>query len=72
MDVLKQDEIDLFEYPELLPVEMQELLTEFGECFTYQRCEELLEKCKVFGYEFEYGLDAEPYDLKPINNTQNA
>lgn len=65
-ELLSIEETDLFEYPELLPVEMQTMLTEFGECASYQRCEELQAKCKEFGFRFEYGLDAEPYELKVI------
>ncbi len=60
-------EIDLFEHYETLPQPVQDILLEWGECGTYERCERLLKALAPHGYTFEYYLDGEPYDLKLIN-----
>ncbi len=60
-------EIDLFEHYTLLPQPVQDILTEFGEVGTYERCEGLLNLLKPHGYSFEYYLDAEPFNLTKIN-----
>ena len=61
---------DLFETPELLPTELQELFGQYEEqmCngFSYQEAAELLFRTENLGYTFEYGLDAEPFNLKKI------
>lgn len=57
--------IDLFEHQELLPMEVQTILNEFVNP-TYEKCNQLLEKLKSFGYTFEYYLDATPYNLQKI------
>lgn len=57
--------IDLFETPELLPLEIQNLL-ELFTVQTYETCAELLIKLIPLGYTFDYGLDAVPYNLRKI------
>ena len=32
----------------------------------YKECDRVLKEVEALGWTFEYGLDAEPYDLKPI------
>ena len=61
-----QNEIDLFEQYEKLPQKLRAILDKFGECGTYDRCNQLLKKVEKLGYTFEYGLDASPYNLKKI------
>jgi hypothetical protein len=58
---------DLFETPELLPLEVQELIANIDEdgC-SYAECARLLEAVQALGYTFEYGLDGMPYDLAKI------
>lgn len=61
--------IDLFEHPEELPEEMKDLVTgnhsvQFED--NYEACEKMLKLMRPLGYVFEYGLDAEPYDLRKI------
>ena len=59
--------MDLFEHYEKLPAKMLILLDEFSEKETsYENCKILLEKCKKLGYNFEYGLDCQPYNLIKI------
>jgi hypothetical protein len=56
---------DLFETPEVLPIEIIDLINEFSEYnTTYEDCEIFLKKCLKIGYTFEYGLDAIPYNLQ--------
>jgi len=59
---------DLFETPELIPQKVQEVLDTITEDYTYQEMERLLAELKPLGYTFDYGLDAEPYDLREILN----
>ena len=63
---------DLFKTPELLPEHVQNILTEFGECGSYDRCEELLKVLQPLGYTFEFYLDAEPFNLVEIPKTNTA
>ena len=61
---------DLFETPELIPNELQEVLETFNEdeCPNdYRDLERLLKLIEPLGYTFDYGLDSEPYGLRPIN-----
>lgn len=58
---------DLFETIEMLPEEMQQILSEFAEeDNTYDACADLLSRCEAQGYTFEYGLDASPFNLTKI------
>ena len=61
---------DLFQYPELLPLEVQDLLFEWSDKsidgLDYPELEIMLEEFEYYGYTFDYGLDAEPYDLRPL------
>jgi len=60
---------DLFETPELIPSEVQEILESFDEDTpnTYQELNRLVDELAKVGYTFDYYLDAEPYGLRPIN-----
>lgn len=60
---------DLFEHPELLPQEVVDIIDNFDgiNILTYDDLEEMLERCEKYGYTFEYGLDAVPFNLKKIN-----
>lgn len=61
---------DLFETPELIPTELQELFGQYEEqmCngFSYEEVAELLFRTELLGYTFDYGLDADPFNLKKI------
>jgi hypothetical protein len=60
--------IDLFEYPELLPQEVRNILEKFEDYFsyTYQDCNRLVKQLNAIGYTCEYGLDASPYNLTKL------
>ena len=60
---------DLFETPELIPSEVQEILETFDEDKpnTYLELDRLVNELENIGYTFEYWLDGESYGLRPIN-----
>ena len=61
----EEDEIDLFDKFEELPIEVQEILNE-SDGMSYDECSVMNEKLTTLGYTFEYGLDASPHSLKKI------
>lgn len=60
--------LDLFETPELIPSEIQAVLDTFNEETdnTYTELGRIVLEIEKLGYTFDYGLDAEPYGLRPI------
>ena len=65
--------IDLFENSHLLPVEVKSVIDRYGELDepTYDNCEAMLKELEPLGYTFDYELDAIPYDLRPIEKSEN-
>jgi hypothetical protein len=61
---------DLFNTPEKLPIEVQNVLNKYGEIETYDQCKAMLKELTKLGYTFEYYLDAQPYDLQKIKSTK--
>jgi hypothetical protein len=60
---------DLFEAPELIPSEVQVILESFNEneCTNdYLDLQRLTNELEEIGYTLDYGLDAEPFGLRPI------
>jgi len=58
---------DLFERPEELPQEVQDVINSFAQAdTTYETCDNLIEALNKVGYTCEYGLDAVPYDLMKL------
>ena len=60
------DDIDLFQHVERLPKNIQYTIERYtnSDSFSYDDCRAMLEDMESQGYTFEYGLDAEPYNLK--------
>lgn len=58
--------LDLFEFKDSLPIPVQDAINEAGEVDTYEQCEELKTRLNALGYDFEYYLDAVPYNLHTI------
>jgi len=59
--------VDLFEDYEDQPEEVSELLSTLEvEDYNYDSLNDLLAEMKKIGYTFDFGLDAEPYDLRKI------
>jgi hypothetical protein len=64
--------IDLFEDYENIPEEVKEILKEYElEDNSYDVLDELLNRLEAVGYTFSYGLDAEPFGLRPIGVNLN-
>lgn len=59
--------IDLFEFFDTLPIPVQDAINEAGEVDTYEQCEALRWQLNALGFDFEYYLDAAPYNLHKIN-----
>jgi hypothetical protein len=60
---------DLFLYPELIPEQVQNILdTRNFDLNGYTELERINNELRKIGYEFDYGLDAEPYYLTKIKN----
>ena len=58
---------DLFERPELIPDEVQAVLSTFDDDNdSYAELDRLLDELEPLGYIFSYYLDAEPYWLRKI------
>lgn len=63
----EENERDLFEYYEEQPQEVKEILNRYElEEMDYITCENLLAELNAVGYTFEYGLSAEPFNLKKL------
>jgi hypothetical protein len=56
---------DLFEAPEQIPKDVLDILATFQDN-TYEECERILNKLEQIGYTYEYGLDAEPFNLRKL------
>lgn len=60
------DDIDLFQHIDRLPKSVQYTIELYNnlETLTYNDCKAFLIDMENQGYTFEYGLDAEPFNLK--------
>jgi hypothetical protein len=64
----------LVENPQLFPDELVSIIDEMGEKsasdgLSLSDCQTYLERCEGIGWTFEYGMDAEPYDLQKLDET---
>jgi hypothetical protein len=65
---------DHFQTIEATPVEVQEIVSNFWnsqseeESDMYSHCLNLVNELNKVGWDCDYGLDGEPYDLNPIPN----
>lgn len=60
---------DLFDTPELIPVEVQDVLEKHWYDIgrnTYDQCAILEKELNKIGYTIDWGLDADPYYLRKI------
>lgn len=59
---------DLFQSIDSLPKRVQQILWEYAwEEKSYEACERMLEDLQAEGYTFEFGLDAEPFNLTKMD-----
>lgn len=64
---------DLFETPELLPKNIQAILSRYSDLeiengIQYTDLIKMGKELAIYGYEFDFYLDCIPYNLKKINN----
>jgi hypothetical protein len=60
--------MDMFEQYKLLPIEVQAILDKYSEKENdYENCSNLVDELEQVGWTCDYGLDAEPFNLR-INN----
>lgn len=64
---------DLFETPELLPLDIQYILEQYNDLdirmgLTYTDLIEMGKELAIYGYQFDFYLDCIPYNLQKINN----
>ena len=58
---------DLFETPDIIPSNIQNVLDTFDENVCgYTELKRVLTEVETLGYTFDYGLDSIPYDLQII------
>ena len=66
-----ENTVDLFEHLDQLPQEVLDVLEKHSETWDdkdgYQACSDLVDDLEKVGYTCDYGLSAEPYDLRKIN-----
>jgi hypothetical protein len=67
----KGGRIDLFEDYENIPAKIKNILDKYSEKYgvgsemDYKESAKMLKEVQAFGYTFDYGLDNEPYGLRP-------
>jgi len=68
IDIEEEDEQEgLFGKPELWTPELKEVLDNWIEDeLNYESIKVFLDEVRAVGYEFSYGLDAQPYNLRKI------
>ena len=64
---------DLFECPELLPENIQTILSRYNDLeiekgVQYADLMQMGKELAYYGYEFDFYLDCIPYNLQKINN----
>lgn len=62
---------DLFYHPELLPDDVRVVIEKFVEAdeYSYESCNDFIDNLYDVGYTCEYGLDAEPYNLRKLEES---
>lgn len=67
--------IDLFQDYENIPAEVQKILNTHADAFEYgdyRDLEKVDKELSKIGYTFDYGLDGQAYDLRPIGTKGKA
>lgn len=66
---LNEQKYDLFEKPELMPQELKDVFEDNQDMLedelSASQIKSLLSKVQKVGYTFDYGLDYEPFGLRP-------
>jgi len=59
-------QVDLFEHFDNMPKKLSSIVNKYMETEDYQDTEAFLNEVESIGYTFDYGLDNEPFGLRPI------
>jgi len=61
------DDIDLFDHYSRIPKKIRYIIETYTDVseFSYDDCKAMLRQLEENGYTFDYGLDAQPYNLRP-------
>lgn len=61
------DDIDLFDHYSRIPKKIRYIIETYTDAseFSYDDCKAMLKELEENGYTFDYGLDAQPYNLRP-------
>lgn len=64
---------DYFTTPEQIPVEVAAILATYNEdADQYKELKRLDNKLRRIGWTFDYYLDAEPFDLRPLDQSAKS
>lgn len=67
MNTQTNEQIDLFDDIEALPLNVQAILSKYSDAeATYINCENLVKELNKVGYTCEYYLNAEPFNLQKL------
>lgn len=59
-------QVDLFEHFDKMPKKLSSIVNKYMDSDDYQDTEAFLNEVESIGYTFDYGLDNEPFALRPI------
>lgn len=63
---VEEEEEDLFQNPEAIPENVKSILDHFGDDLDYENLRAMKLNLETIGYTFDYGLSAEPFNLRKI------
>ena len=65
---MDNNEKDYFQFPDEIPPKVQTILDSFNsDCDnSYTELARITFELRAIGWDMDFGLDAEPFDLKPI------
>lgn len=58
--------MDYFQHPDRIPEDIREVLLQCEDPEDYRQLEHTRQACVALGWDFDYDLHSNPFDLKPI------
>jgi hypothetical protein len=61
------DDVDLFDHYSRIPKKIRYIIETYtdADSFSYDDCKAMLKELEANGYTFDYGLDSQPFNLRP-------
>jgi hypothetical protein len=61
------DDVDLFDHYSRIPKKIRYIIESYtdADSFSYDDCKAMLKELEENGYTFDYGLDSQPFNLRP-------